>query len=280
MKTLTAPNLIGIDVYDNITNAKQARDGKIQKNLRGIRPAILKAYGAYIQLAPSVDTIVPITVRPIHKKSLLHTYSSSTKPLRDLKEALESSIAAARCPFCQISESSTLDHYLPKERYPEFSVLPQNLIPCCSNCNTHKRALILDKNTNIRFFIHPYYDVIPNINFIKLHISFINNKLTLSYSVYNNGNLTAAQYSHLKNHFDKLNLAERFRKASLVELAGMYDSISRFARLGAIRLSSELLKESIKYSAWGVNYWRNLLFHELANNQIFINGGYRFIART
>ncbi|ELC7203527.1 hypothetical protein RJO59_004696 [Enterobacter hormaechei] len=277
MKNLNVPTMVGVNIYDDITAAKLAKHGKIQKHLQRVRIGVLQAYSNYIQSVPNVDTLVPLVVRPLHKKSLLHTYSSSTQPLKTLKDDLEKAPEAARCPFCQISESSTFDHYLPKEIYPEFSVLPQNLIPCCSKCNTHKRALIIDKNTNVRLFLHPYYDIIPNVNFVKVDISFKNKALLLSYSIYHNKKLSKDQFTHLTNHFDKLKLAQRFRKASLIDLSGMYKHFNRLANISPNRLKKELLNEASKYSDWGVNYWRNVLFSELANNNDFINGGYQSI---
>ena len=51
-----------------------------------------------------------------------------------------------RCPFCgQLLETSgkansevptaDLDHFFPKSKYPQFALLPQNLIPTCMECN-------------------------------------------------------------------------------------------------------------------------------------------------
>lgn len=51
-----------------------------------------------------------------------------------------------RCPMCgQLLETSKkssssiptadLDHFFPKDKYPQFSLLPQNLIPTCMECN-------------------------------------------------------------------------------------------------------------------------------------------------
>ena len=51
-----------------------------------------------------------------------------------------------RCPFCgQLLESSgkttsdvptaDLDHFFPKYEYPQFALLPENLIPTCIECN-------------------------------------------------------------------------------------------------------------------------------------------------
>lgn len=46
--------------------------------------------------------------------------------------------AGGRCPLCGIRDVSTLDHYLPKARYPLHSVNPRNLVPACRDCNTGK----------------------------------------------------------------------------------------------------------------------------------------------
>jgi len=61
-----------------------------------------------------------------------------------------------RCPFCgQLLESSgkaasdvpsaDLDHFFPKFEYPQFSLLPQNLIPTCMECNRiekHRKSIL------------------------------------------------------------------------------------------------------------------------------------------
>src|SRR5690349_5881934 len=39
------------------------------------------------------------------------------------------------CPFCGIGIVNTVDHYLPKTKFPILSVTPTNLIPCCRDCN-------------------------------------------------------------------------------------------------------------------------------------------------
>lgn len=60
-----------------------------------------------------------------------------------------------RCPFCgQLLETSSkaasdvpiadLDHFFPKHEYPQFALLPQNLIPTCMECNRiekHKKYI-------------------------------------------------------------------------------------------------------------------------------------------
>ena len=60
-----------------------------------------------------------------------------------------------RCAICLVGEAETLDHYLPKARYPAFSVDPQNLIPACTKCNKGKGAsLLTNKEDHV---LHPYF---------------------------------------------------------------------------------------------------------------------------
>ena len=61
----------------------------------------------------------------------------------------------ARCGFCRLRTAWTIDHYLPKEAFPEIAVLPINLVPCCRDCNSLKHAF---RPVDEERIIHPYYD--------------------------------------------------------------------------------------------------------------------------
>lgn len=62
------------------------------------------------------------------------------------------------CPACgEDGFPRTLDHYLPKERFPEFSLLSRNLSPMCDMCQGAKLAKVLTANAE-KLFLHPYYD--------------------------------------------------------------------------------------------------------------------------
>ena len=39
------------------------------------------------------------------------------------------------CPICECEPIYHLDHYIPRDKMPEFSVHPQNLIYLCKHCN-------------------------------------------------------------------------------------------------------------------------------------------------
>lgn len=63
-------------------------------------------------------------------------------------------LVGKRCPICDCSfaySQVTLDHILPKSKYPIYSIIPINLVPICYNCNM-KKGQVVPKNV-----LHPYF---------------------------------------------------------------------------------------------------------------------------
>jgi len=197
-----------------------------------------------------------------------------------LRTRLSEPMMAARCPFCGVSEAGTLDHYLPKESYPEFSVLAWNLVPSCAKCNTRKRTLIVDDGTDVRLFLHPYFDDIPNQLFLAVRVRLRQDALLLKFYVRQPAGMSLACYSQLRSHFNQLDLADRYRKLSLIELRGRHGGFVRFygQEDGAERVAAELLAEANDYeAAHGPNFWRVVLYRALATHDEFCNGGFEVV---
>lgn len=67
------------------------------------------------------------------------------------------------CPACgEPGKPTTLDHYLPQSKYPELSIVFENLTPMCDKCQRLKDNNILNSEGQ-KLFIHPYYDQIETI---------------------------------------------------------------------------------------------------------------------
>ena len=90
-------------------------------------------------------------------------------------------LSVAKCPLCSVGEPSTLDHYVPKSQHPEFAVFSKNLVPCCSTCNNHKGELFVENGSDIRLFLHPYYDAIPDVPFLALDVRLMHDAIVLDY---------------------------------------------------------------------------------------------------
>lgn len=66
------------------------------------------------------------------------------------------------CPLCGSGHPGTVDHYLPKQNFPEFSILPCNLLPACPHCNSGVKGETYRGGASPERFIHPYFDDIAS----------------------------------------------------------------------------------------------------------------------
>lgn len=58
--------------------------------------------------------------------------------VQDYHAAIMHQVDQDLCPICRAGTPDTLDHYLPKGKMPTLAVVPNNLIPTCSACNSAK----------------------------------------------------------------------------------------------------------------------------------------------
>ena len=74
------------------------------------------------------------------------------------------------CPACgEDGTPNTLDHYLPKQSYPEFSITACNLFPMCDICQGEKGTSTVNA-VNERLFLHPYFDQFTDVQVLCLEI--------------------------------------------------------------------------------------------------------------
>lgn len=98
------------------------------------------AIGELCNLAPTPEGVKnPCVVVDMTTSDFVKIYNqyfvANDKPARKIYDDLMVS-AQEKCPFCGgIGRPRNLDHFLPKSRFPQFSVLPVNLIPACRDCN-------------------------------------------------------------------------------------------------------------------------------------------------
>ncbi|MBI1416594.1 MAG: hypothetical protein GC146_05155 [Limimaricola sp.] len=265
------------DVFDEIAAAKlQPRRGL----MRAARAEVLAAYQGYEDAAPEVGELDEAPLTDPQKEAMRHAFTVETQPMTALRGDLLKRISVARCPFCGISESSTLDHYLPKEQYPEFSIFPKNLVPSCAVCNTRKRDRIMDEGTNVRMFLHPCCDVIPDTAFLAVHTRMEADALILSYRLTRPAGMALQTFQHLRSHFNELDLADRYRRMGLEHLGGQYPALCRAYGPGedAGRVAEKLIEGAEDFEeVSGPNYWVAKLYRSLAGNEDFCDGGFESV---
>lgn len=274
MRQVPPPTIDDTELFDDIAAAKH---GKRRAHLQAARANILAAYASYVAAAPDVAALPTCILTEPQRKALLHAFEVETAPMIKARGDLLERISAAQCPFCALSESSTLDHYLPKEQNPQFSVYAKNLIPCCPTCNTKKRDRVLVQRTNVRLFLHPYYDVVPNVRFLVVRAALRRTAISLAFRVMRPSGMTYAKYLHIKSHFSTLNLANRYRLMSLAHLRDLYRPLARFYGddENPSRVRDNLLQRASDFEAdYGLNDWRAVLYRSLAAIDEFCDGGF------
>ncbi len=225
MKSSNAPLAIADHREFNYALTKQKRPKKTILANRGIDvlAEILK-YRNNI----SAGTATPIAFTDPEIVAFHSLYDSTASDIADIKASVIKLYGGAGlCPYCQIDMHKDLDHFLPRSVFPEFSVSSQNLVPACSSCNTtHKKALW--GNGPNRLFFHPYFDEIPNVQFIECDFSILSAKLyRISFKIGQNPNLPADLNSLLQRHFTTMCLNERYiAKATAEELPKLENLMS------------------------------------------------------
>jgi len=146
MRKAIPPAIDGIKVFDDIVAAKYR---PTNETLQTVRTNVVDAYRKYLAAAPNVEGLDLTAVSTAQKDALHHAYNTGTAPLELMRDRLTKPILNTTCFLCSISEVSSLDHYLPKELFPHFSILPQNLIPSCSKCNSLKGTKIIHESINV-----------------------------------------------------------------------------------------------------------------------------------
>lgn len=74
----------------------------------------------------------------------------------DFIELIRNKLSSDVCPMCGSMGTGTVDHYLPKADFEEYSFFSKNLIPACL-CNSKRGVALKDTNSQARI-LHPYYD--------------------------------------------------------------------------------------------------------------------------
>ena len=274
MYQLPEPAIDDSTHYDEVVCAK--REPR-RRRLQNIRSDILTAYSTYRNRAPELGTLPKLQLTQNQTDALIHAFESTTNAMDNLRMELTTPLLGSRCGLCGLSEISELDHYLPKEQYPEFSILSRNLVPVCATCNRKKSNKILIDGTNIRRFLHLYFDVIPVERFLHARLVLDHERVIVRFELKRPRGVGMPMYRLLESHINDLDLINRYLKMALAHMAESRRSYRRWFEVdqtGQV-LASELAKTSTDYAAvLGKNHWLSVLNRALSKNADFCNSGF------
>jgi len=200
-----------------------------------------------------------------NKTKFINLYSSPRGTIEsDIIDVLEEH-ELSHCPFCSsLGVPDTLDHFLPKDTYPEYAIFSHNLIPCCDSCNRAKSTKVL-KNGK-RIFLHPYYDMAEDMEIYNLVIKPAYENAPDFELVVNNG-LKNKYKKIAKRHLKELKIEERFRKYFKSQYRRLIKNVKQnkqTSNTDLLTLLNIFLTNSLNVD---INYWDTLFYKSVINNQ-------------
>lgn len=231
---------------------------------------------------PLVDTT--LVVGNLSKIKLINLYENNfrnkDKPARRYYDEILVS-SGERCPFCgDIGHTKNLDHFLPKANFPEFSVMPLNLVPSCRDCNMGEKGQNY-ATTEEEQAIHPYLDKDIFFHEQWVFADYLDeDEGALNYYVNCPDGWRQEDKSRALNHFKTLNLASRYRLEAAKHLSEVIDQRDAFRKI-ILRFNPQAMSIDIKNafveanlqplidSEQFGNHWKKVMYQCLANSTRF-----------
>jgi hypothetical protein len=155
---LPAPTMCSLQLVSDLVAERQ--NGVNAAFFAGIAAEWRVRVQAYVDACGCPSLVQPWPAIVPKKKSFLNLYGAPADG--SVQGAMLQTLRKhdlTLCPACgEAGRPNTLDHYLPKRKYPHFCVTPLNLFPMCDACQAEKHEKTGDAH-DPRFFLHPYFDV-------------------------------------------------------------------------------------------------------------------------
>jgi hypothetical protein len=166
MKKLPIPNVRDNGFIDELSD-NPLLSATSYPHLKRELAAVKNGYQNYDDNHGNVLGIASLKLSDNLEAALIKHYNSPPISITYLNKLRDSSPDV--CPMCGGFHPTTLDHILPKDDYPAWSLYSKNLVPACG-CNM-KRGSAVKGSTQGARVLHPYFDAILNDRHLTCEIS-------------------------------------------------------------------------------------------------------------
>lgn len=207
----------------------------------------------------------------LRKGALVDLYGKCLVDGRKAREIYDELLVSSdgKCPFCGgIGQVHTLDHYLPKSNFPIYSVLPDNLVPCCRDCNTGKMNAFAAVQAEQS--LHPYLDEDKFFAEVWVAAAVIQtDPVSLRFFCSPPEEWPEVDRRRAKSHFDQYRLARRYRIQAGAELARVIDLRKKSLRALSPVDFANYLGENAETDAYDINGWNRAMYRALQRSLWF-----------
>lgn len=152
MRFLARPNVDDVERLRAVCNSRK----RAAPTIRLLRERVEDRYAHYLAGAGDPWVVAEDEEFAAPKDSFHDVYKHPPKSLGFIAAIRDQTFGS--CPVCGSGSTGSLDHYLPKATYAEFSFFSSNLVPSCHRCNGKKGSACRGEAEGERA-IHPYFDV-------------------------------------------------------------------------------------------------------------------------
>jgi len=278
MRKLVAPTDDARDVYSLCIS--RINKLSLRRRLRQVASDVDDAANAFLAAAeapsffqiPSAESIRGIV--SVAEMVAVYDFRMAKRgsPGRPVYDRLMSAVPHMRCPLCAQRTISTLDHYLPKTRYPTLVVAPLNLVPACADCNKAKLARLAESAAEQT--LHPYFDDVDVSSWLYSEVV-EGTPAALRFFASPSVNLSEVARARIQHHFRTFGLASLYASHSAEELLNIRFGLAKlFGTAGAEGVRAHLLSEVESRSQVHGNSWQLAMYRALAASDWYCDGGF------
>lgn len=254
--------------------------GELRQKYLSAAPEASAASVKYVSSA-QVGSISALRVnnfksKHVTSKQLEGLYESrmvdKTGPARWIYDEIK--LAVEICPLCRQRVVGSLDHFLPKSKYPLLSVAPSNLVPVCVDCNYLKLDVASADEALVP--LNPYFDDLGDDPW--LHATVVESApCSVTFRVAPPGSWTSALAARVSNHFSVLKLAKLYTVHAGVEVRQIGGALGRaFERAGAAGVREHLEDQVFSRHLRDANTWSAALYSSLLQSDWYCEGGFSY----
>lgn len=169
------------------------------------------------------------------------------------------------CPACgEPGKPTTLDHYLPQSKYPELSIVFENLTPMCDKCQRLKDNHTLN-GLQQKIFIHPYYDPIDTVPIDLMILPPYSHPSGFIANVPNNGDENLMEL--VRRHIDGIGFSNRFEEYCRSEYSDLLAIIAQDRHIPNSEPLSVTIRRFIRRAEIkSINYWEAIFYRGVLGN--------------
>ena len=278
MWSLEPPELDTEETYE--TCISRVRSPALKARLEAVTGDVVAAADDYEAAATaaqlhtivSADNVGALVSRDEMAKVYTYRMVKKGAPGRPVYDELLASSPHDRCPLCGQRIVSTLDHHLPKARFPALVVTPINLIPACADCNKLKLDAAPGSAEDV--MLHPYFDDIEDDRWLYAEVS-ENAPAGVRFFVVPHESWDELTGVRVETHFSVLKLSSLYAAQAAQELVSIRFYLSQlYAAGGADAVQAHLLEMADSTAHAHTNAWRTATYEAFAESAWFCDGGF------